>query len=68
LCGFLGRFERGSGRVELVGRLSFVSCLLQYLFKIILDRGSLDFRVIGGRDGGENSGRGWMKLGRGMAW
>lgn len=48
-----------------MGRLGFVSCLLQYLFKIILDRGSLDFRAIGGRDGGEKilAGVGWSWVG-----
>ena len=32
----------------LVGRSSFVSRLCQYLFRNMLDRGSFDFRVIGG--------------------
>ena len=32
-----------------VERLSFLSRLRQYLFRNMLDRGSFDFRVIGGR-------------------
>ena len=36
-----------------VGRLSFVSRLRQYLFSNMLDRGSFDFSVIGGRGRGE---------------
>lgn len=45
------------GRRDLVWRLCFVSLLPQYLYNM-LDRGSLDFRIIGGRDGERNIRRG----------
>ena len=40
-------------REVLVGRLSFVSRLRQYLFRNMLGRALFDFRVIGGRGRGE---------------